>query len=278
MNKKSWLIVRLCLLIVLLVLVIFGSIFIFNFEYIYDQNIAEQGEATQQVQSFDGVKNIVVDIASLDLSVVETNGDNVTLYDNSTQIDSGFWASDEQNKVYQEGDTLYFMQAEFQELKKFTFKPGINGRIGDIKIEVPKDVSIKYVINNVSGAVLVEAYSQENLEINNVSGSIEIAKGGDNIDINTVSGSTKIYQPFAEINVETVSGSVKAVADETTEEIDINSVSGSLTVELDNVSGYNISLDSMSGKIKDSYNKSGGGKLDINLNSVSGSINLEDWQ
>ena len=78
------------------------------------------------------------------------------------------------------------------------------------------------------------------------------------------------------------------LADQRSKDIESSTVSGSIKVQLENVSGYEMDYKSTSGGVKDMYSNNdysksgkatqGDGSLDMDLKSVSGSIKLTDWK
>ncbi len=278
MKDNNKLLIKLIVLIIVLFVFIGVAIalvanFTFNnYSFASFVNLSD-GVPSAETQSFSNIQEIVIDVASLDVKIVETNSDVVTLYDNSRS--HGFVIGVKRpNTVSGDDGTLHFKQAT---------QVGINfgfGMSGDILVEVPKGALIEYKISNVANSIELDVLSKDTLEVNNVSGSIDIFQGGEDLEINTVSGRTAVYEPFETVRVNSVSGSVYSVANGDSELVRLDTVSGRSVVELDGVSSYKTSLNSLSGSVNDSYgsNSNGSGKLDIEVSSVSGSINLEDWR
>ncbi len=277
MKGNNKLVIKLIVLIILLIVFIgvaigLVSYFAFNNHTSGGLLNHEGGTPTAEAQSFSDVQEIIIDVASLDIKIIETNSDKVTLYDNSHSY--GFVIGVRgQNTISQNGGILRFKQAN---------SIGINfgfGMRGDILVEVPKGSLIEYKLNNVANNIELDAPSKDTLEINSVSGTIEILQGGEDLKINTVSGRTEVFEPFETVKVNSVSGSVYSVANVDSEYVRLDTVSGRSVVEIDGVSGYETSLDSLSGSVNDSYGLNGNGNdLDIEVSSVSGSIELEDWR
>ncbi len=281
MSRKTLLLIRLIVLILLLLVMSFVAVAIFSFN-IFENNISLldnfrfTGENTQQVQTFEGVEEIELDLASIDVKIVETSSDIVTLYDN-TSI-SGFRlgiGGNDENKVNFTNGTLTFTQAK-------SWGIGINmlNVVGEVVIEVPKGSLIEYEINSASSDVYFDAKAKDKLDINIVSGEIEIEQGGDELDIETVSGDIYVYDVFKNVDVNCVSSDLNMVADETTNRIGYNGVSGDVEIEIENDAEYNVEISSVSGDINDDYNNASNdsGAIDISVDNVSGDIYLQDWR
>ncbi len=280
MTRKSMLLIKLIVLILILIFLVF--IVVAGFRGISDgfgstfwNNSFIQGEATQEQQSFDNIDKIVVYSYSLPVTIKQVKRDDVLLIDSTTV--SGFNSGNIKDNTYDvEQGTLYFEQGE---VEGFLF--GFNGAniSGEIVIEVPEDVELEYEISGVSGAILLDAPSSEELYINSVSGSIQVNYGGEDLTVNNVSGSIDIMQPFETQDINTVSGSIDTYCDTDSTLLKVESISGSLDVVLSDGVNYEIDHSSVSGNVNESYSGGNSGSdklLRIITSSVSGSVNITD--
>lgn len=157
-------------------------------------------------------------------------------------------------------------------------------------------------IDGVSGKIKFDNVSADEISIEGVSGSVDVSGKADNLDIEVVSGSVEVEGDFRKLNVGTVSGSINA--DGVFDEIELETVSGSKTLKVDStpkriqveaVSGHtDISLpkdvgmtvktSAVSGSVrhngeklaKNSTTKIGDGSVKIDIETVSGSVEIEN--
>jgi DUF4097 and DUF4098 domain-containing protein YvlB len=137
---------------------------------------------------------------------------------------------------------------------------------------LPVDTNLSE-IELVNGSLNIENVSGE-VEANVVNGSIKATGLTKNSEINSVNGSVKVYY-------QSVSSDLK--------DIDIETVNGSIKLYLPSDVGANLDLDTLHGSIKTDFGLSsqentftghnlrgtiGSGDIDINMESVNGSIKV----
>ncbi|WP_379654990.1 DUF4097 family beta strand repeat-containing protein [Pseudoxanthomonas sp. UC19_8] len=117
-------------------------------------------------------------------------------------------------------------------------------------IDVSGVASDELSINSVSGEVRVAAAPRE-VSINTVSGSVTATVNSSQVDLQTVSGAVDLRGRLSgEVEVETVSGSIQvAVKEERLRELSTNSVSGSTRVSTALARNGKLSLSSVSGSV-----------------------------
>lgn len=283
MNRKTWLTLKLILLVILfLLLCLFTGSFLLPMSPLSGRlragnrypgsHMQPKGEA----QAFDGVEKIIVQSVSLPVSICESDVEQVTVRDNSRSFGLKLGTA---NTVTEEGGTLTIRQGKHVSVMSVL--------TGNFEIEIPRGTILEYDLKNVSGSIYHDAPSREELKVKTTSGSIKILQGGDTANARSTSGSVRIYGPFREVRAQSTSGSVRATADGTSQLLNCSTTSGSVKIQLNQVSGYEMAYSSTSGSIKDlytdtSYSKSGrcifgDGTLRIDASSVSGSIKLMDW-
>lgn len=281
MSRKQWLLIKLVLLFFILITLFRISAFILGssttrntpFRSILMKNIPLiEGEA----KSFSSVEKIVVDAINLPIHIYESDVAKVTVTDNSQAYGLG---TKKPNVLAQKDHVLSFKQG-----KRFSFLSFIRG---NIIIEVPRGSTLEYDISNVSGSLIHDAISKNTLTTTSISGSIRIHQAGEKVFAKSTSGSIRIYSSFEDVKAQSVSGGVRILANQDSKQISGSSVSGSITIQLANVTGYEMDYSTTSGSVKDTYanidySKSGNASygdssLKINASSVSGSIKLADW-
>lgn len=156
-------------------------------------------------------------------------------------------------------------------------------------------------IDGVSGSIELRNVSSDEISIEVVSGSVNVSGKADELDIEGVSGSVDVEGEFRKLDIGTVSGSIDADGD--FDIIDLETVSGSKTlnvlcvpsqIRVEAVSGHtDISLpkdtgltiksSAVSGSIrcndekleKNSITKIGDGSVKLDIDTVSGSVDIE---
>lgn len=282
MSRQKWLLIKLILLI--LIFIILGRISICVISSSTLKNTHFGGITmgnTPSIQgdkkSFSNIEKIVVDSISLPVHIYESDVTQVTVQDNSKVYILG---TKSPNKLSQEDDVLSFKQG-----KQFSF---LSITRGNIVIEVPRGSALEYDINNISGSIIHDAMSRDTLTATSISGSVKILQPGEKLFAKSTSGSVRIYSPFEDVSAKSISGSVQILANQDSKQISGSSVSGSVKIQLENVSGYTMDYSTTSGSVKDTYanidySKSGktsygDSSLKINASSISGSIKLTNWE
>lgn len=159
------------------------------------------------------------------------------------------------------------------------------GKEKNLTLRVPKTLKKAEVIT-VSAGVSAEALRAEEMKISSVSGGISLnAAEGTELKLNSVSGKISVGKISAkEVYCGTVSGKIETGIN-SVDELKAESVSGAVHITLaglgaENAAGATVDFSTTSGKFdtKLSYsNKNGkyvfgGGKTEISVNTVSGSL------
>ncbi len=142
-------------------------------------------------------------------------------------------------------------------------------------------------INNISiDTVSAELFIEEDvmcreLDIDGVSGKMDISSlTADRVDIDTVSGNINITGEIGELKVSGVSAKVNLELDSTPKNINMDTVSGDVILGLPEGASFEAELDSVSGDIYlggkkvGTYCKEGSGGAEFDFNTVSGDIKI----
>jgi hypothetical protein len=181
---------------------------------------------------------------------------------------------------------------------------GAGGPKAEISIAVPRAIALALGVvsagalisgirndaklNTVSGDLIADGITGD-LTTNSVSGDVQVRGLTGSINANSVSGDVAVTGSMRKATVDTVSGSilVDAIGDMNT--INLNTVSGGMTVRLDETLPANYVLRSMSGRLMvDGVERSSGGPssysgqvgelagsfVDVRANSVSGGVTV----
>ncbi len=185
------------------------------------------------------------------------------------------------------------------------FGPG--GAKAEVSVAVPHDVALTLGVvsasalvsglhgdaklNTVSGDVIVDDVAGA-LVINAVSGDVQVRELVGSIGANSVSGDVAVTGVLRKATADTVSGSILVAARGAVDEIGLNTVSGTATVQLDEGLAANYVARSVSGRVLIDgtvRSRQGGGPTtnfagstgelagrfaDVRVNSVSGDITV----
>ena len=124
--------------------------------------------------------------------------------------------------------------------------------------------------------------SARELDISSVSGRVSVIGTYRTVDVETVSGNVKFAGDFRNANFESVSARVDVTLQKQADSLDMDTVSGDLTVVLpDSTTGFRVDTDSVSGYTDiqgfdcGSSHRWGDGSMDVNMESVSGKLLIE---
>lgn len=271
MNKKKLLIIKLIFLILIFIMMSYLAIYYFSYSG-FESIVVIDGEE----KIFSNVEKIVVELVNLPINIYESDVSQVTIKDNSKVY--GFIIG-KPNTIDEKDGVISIKQG-----KGISFFSMVRG---NIIVEVPRESILEYNINNISGNIDHDAISRDTLKAKTISGNISINRQGEKAIIKTTSGLLSVYSPFEELSAKSVSGNVRIVANEDSREVLSKTVSGSIKIQLENVLGYDMDYSTTSGGVRDAYKNidysklgnaiQGDSSLEIKVSSVSGSVNLIDW-
>ena len=191
-----------------------------------------------------------------------------------------------------EEDTMVWKQTggglkiQFQEAKynfgiSFGFEASLNK---DLLITVPKDWTAKeFSIESVSADIEIAGITAKNFELDNVSGTCELKDCGiGELDVNTVSGKVDLNGSVQNVSLEAVSANCQLFLSAGTKQIDMESVSGDLTVYLPADQGFTASIEGIGGDLSTDFPTTvsgskyihGDGSCKIEAEGVSGNVSI----
>lgn len=219
----------------------------------------------------DFIEDIEVDFVSGDLEIIPFDGEEIIIEYKKP--------ANGKNLLYVvDGDTL---KIQIEKMNNW-FNFGSN-RNGDILLKIPENLMLDYHLDGVSGDTDVSV-SGKDMAVDTVSGDVTVEGNAKELEVDFVSGNVSITGIFEELDADGVSGNVSFLLDKETRNVNIDSVSGDTTME-DDSDGFTIEFDSVSGKIEDENNDRsfeseyydvGDGKIEIDVDTVSGSFIIED--
>jgi DUF4097 and DUF4098 domain-containing protein YvlB len=207
-------------------------------------------------------------------------------------------------KVSIDGDTLEVdhVQLRWDNFLDVFSRFGRSGDRADISLMVPRDVALKFGVVNASGLVsglhsdakistvggdLVIDSLHGDIEVNAVNGEVSVRAHTGRINAHTVSGDVTVSGAISRFVCDGVSGNVFVDAEGTPDEVKVNTVSGDLTLRVDEGLGARYAINTVSGTIQidgvaikrsfgQSYNSTSGSLdsvwVDVAANTVSGDV------
>lgn len=169
-------------------------------------------------------------------------------------------------KITMDGDTLEIDHPQMS-WDNFieVFKSFNDNAKADISVMVPRDVALKFgvvsasalisgltedaKISTVSGDVMIDNVYGD-LELNSVSGEINVRNHYGNITSNTVSGDTTVSGEIMKFSSNSVSGDVFLDVAGIPDTVNVKSVSGDITLRLENGVPARYKVNSMSGRLQ----------------------------
>ena len=184
-------------------------------------------------------------------------------------------------EVNLKGNTLYITK---EKLNIFSFSP----RKGStVYIEIPANLSIQeFSVETVSGSIKASNLKiwADEVKIESVSGSIKMSEiSSKSLKFESTSGTVKAGNVSTDsLSVETVSGSIELNVERLEKKANIESISGSVKLSLKKASSFALSYKSKSGSFSSDFGnlsknkefKHNGGKAEISVSTVSGSIKV----
>lgn len=157
----------------------------------------------------------------------------------------------------------------------------INTASGSITL---RDVTAKDLeVGTASGSVTLQDVNAKDLEVGTTSGKLELTGcRADELNLNSVSGSVAAQGYFEKVNVENVSGSIRVRSEVMLKDLNVDTVSGSVTIAIPENEGFTLEHTKVSGgldsdfalSLRDDEYTYGNGGADFAVSSVSGSLHL----
>lgn len=138
-------------------------------------------------------------------------------------------------------------------------------------------------INTASGSITLRDVTAKDLEVGTASGKLELAGcRADEVSLNSVSGSVAAQGYFEKVNVGNVSGSIRVRSEVMLKDLNVDTVSGSVTIAIPENEGFTLEHSKVSGgldsdfalSLRDDEYTYGNGGADFAVSSVSGSLHL----
>jgi hypothetical protein len=268
-----------------------AAVLFFSIYFDYDVN---NPKYYQQISSFEestlsGIDQININFLSEDIILNEINSEVATF--NLTGVyNYGRYDSPPKLVVEKVGNEL--------NVKILYEKPynvfGIGVHDVDIYVNIPKNFTGDLVISTASGDINLNGTDTKSSVIESVSGDIEINNfASDESFIKSVSGDINIQNSKFEIcnaksvsgnieiinsgsinNVEATSGDILFKNYEITNELNANTVSGNIEIDLTDNSSVNVIFETTSGDLENEFGDIYGGKNNLYAETTSGDLKI----
>lgn len=138
-------------------------------------------------------------------------------------------------------------------------------------------------VESVSGNISLNRLSAAELDLETVSGTLEsVASAADRLTLESVSGKIELAGSYGQVRGSTVSGSMQIAPGAGVSAVDLESVSGSVTIDIPPEVGFFLEYSTVSGGVDTDFETSGGkghmthqnGGADFQVETVSGSIRV----
>lgn len=263
-------------------------------DYSYDN---ESNYSVGSASIADDIKNINIDWLGGKVEIKQGDTDKIQINETSQAN------NDEKLRYYVTNDTLYIKYrksgiinpkyiAKYNKSLTIILPKATAEKINNIKVDtVSSEINISEV--NVLGEIYTDGVSNDlNLSNSSARKITNETTSGDTIltditaheiDIDSVSGRIDIYGKIDNAEIATVSGSVTLTSVGDLNEADIASVSGAITLNIPKSNGFTAELDSISGKlhcqlpttiIDDKMFYYSDGSAEFGFSTVSGNVNI----
>lgn len=144
---------------------------------------------------------------------------------------------------------------------------------GNVKIE---DLDLKNIkINTASGEIEVKDLISENTNIESVSGNIDIENlETEESEFKSVSGEIEISDSKKINAIETTSGNIQITNYLVSEDMNLESVSGEVRLDLIDYSSIDLKFESVSGDLENDFGEIYGGENKISVETTSGDLRV----
>ena len=250
--------------------------------YMFDDDIrGDYVTASTGTADADTVRNISIEWAAGTITIRPANVTELTFTESCPEgTDPMVWI--------QSGDTLKIVALESESLFHF----GISTTISkDLLIEVPRDWSCETLdIDTAAADLNVEYMTIGKVDFDGASGEFNFHECSvDTIDMDTASGDMKYCGTLNTLEADAASADFEIILSNCPKRIDMDTASGDLDLTLPAGSGFEVSLESLSGNLNTDFeiNKTkdgficGDGACRIDLSALSGDVSIhkatESW-
>lgn len=223
------------------------------------------------------ISNINIEWVSGSITIEPGDTDSISFAENAG-------LDDKEKMVWkQTGDTLSIQFSKPNGVFGIHF--GFRSVDKDLVITVPKDwIAHSLEIDSVSADIEIKSLTADALNLVNVSGNCNLSNCSiEESDIDTVSGKVNFEGAAKVLSLESVSANCTLTLEKGTREINMDGVSGNLTLYLPEEQGFTVEMDGISGNISSDFPTTsqndkqtyGDGSCQIEADCVSGNIYIK---
>ena len=278
-GKINW--KRILLAICVVSFALAGIVFVYGYRQMADTEHYNQ-EYTFKLAD---IKKIKIDGADTEINFIPVDGEEIKV-----NISGSLMKNQRPIIAEQRGSQLRIAQR--LKIFNFSIRPFDSDNVIDIYINpnYGKDVDI----DSASKAININDLKAEDLSVNNVSGNIELvgvecetieletASGEIDVQgllsrkskISTISGNVDLNEFSGDLKGSSASGSYTVTYSNFDNDIDLDTISGDITLKLGGATDFILDTDSVSGRVKNEFGNTllGAGKNKINLDTASGNM------
>ncbi len=229
-----------------------------------------------EIADTEALRDIEINWISGSVKVVAYDGDVITCTESETKREE-----DRLRWKYEDGN----LTIQYCKPRKFIFSFGHTIKDKDLVLYIPKSITEigKLRIDSVSADIDANGIICKELGIESVSGRSECAgMSSDIINIDVVSGNVSIEGSSATVHCDTVSGNIRLTDSVMPSEVDIESVSGDIILNIADGDGFTANFDSVSGEFSCDFSTvkngkkyvSGDGSGVYSFETVSGDVTI----
>ncbi len=262
--------------------IIFGAIFIISsvvaslfFFASFDVNEIKSSDHYTELNyeksiSYLGIDKVNLEFVSEEITIEKISGDNFVIKLN------GYYPLSESGEspelIVEQNEGTLNSYVKYIPIKFFF---GINSINSSLYVGVPENYNADLSLDSVSGNVEVSDLDLDQFEITLVSGNMLISNSKfSESEFDSVSGKITIDNSNSIDSLSSVSGRIEIIGYEISKDLDIETVSGDIKLDLLKGSSVEVNFDSVSGDLKNDFGTINDGDYKINVDSVSGYLSV----
>ncbi len=246
---------------------------LFSSQLLYDDTGYSAGNADFPAGA--SIQKLNIEWLDGSVNVIYWDNDHISILEESEHT----IGSDDQMRYFLNGDSL-FVKFQGSRFILFGSMPAKH-----LTVYLPRSISLSELdISAVSSTISVSSLTGSHGDFCNVSGEILLTDCHfGELDLESVSGEIQVTGSFREVDADTVSGDISFAINNTPDHIDIDGVSANITLAFPaDVSGFSANWDSVSGNMHTPTNVAnfgdsasfGDSHTDINVDTVSGNLTI----
>lgn len=257
----------------------FNSNFSFGFGNHYD-NAGDYSAGNGSVAA-DTLNDLEINWISGEINILPTDGAEIEIQERSS---GNLEKKDKLHYLYRDGKLTIQYKESNTWFNLFSFSSQEDKKL---EVKIPRRLISQLSdvrVDSTSADINISDLTTKKLSLDNVSGTVtgKNVTVSERVDSDTVSGSISMEGSLSNIDSESVSGSCTYISAVTPRSVDMESVSGDITLTLPENSNFKAEYDTVSGDFNCNFSTTnkedsvicGDGKNDFDFETVSGDISL----